>query len=1128
MRLERLDLTRFGRFTDRVLHLPAPPAGGADLHIIYGPNEAGKSTLFAAWLDLLFGIPLRTRHDFLHPGPTMQIGAQISHAGGTTDLRRVKRNNASLLDPQDAPIAETVLQSMLGGLTRDGYSAMFSLDDETLEKGGDGILASRGDLGEMLFSASAGLAGLAPQLDGIRAELDAFHRTGKRSGGLHDAKKQLAELDRQRREAEVSAPALKTLLRDADIAEADWRAARKAEDDGQAELDRAQDLAATWPLLAALTRLQDQLAPIGHLPDADADMRARFDALDRDRVQARARMADRDLRLQGLDEQLARLTPDAVMLAQTDAVDLAETLRPEHDTALKDLPRRRAEADDARTTLHATLSRLGHAGAAPADLILTAATLGRMRALLTERSGIRLTATTTAAEARRATDHLAQERDRLGDPGPDGDDAALSALIARLRASDPAETRRRAQADRDQAQVRLDSALAALAPWVGDADSLAALTPLPGWQIDAWRDGLETARQQQADATRAAQDLRAELAQAQADAAARTQAQSATGITLADAATARTRREALWAAHRQALTDSSAQDFEQSLREDDRIASLLAEAMADARRDALARSAQDALTARIGRADALAHAAGADHAAAQAAIAATVGALGLHGAALPDLTAWLDLRRTALAERDNLRGADAALARAEQALADAGRALGAALGGADQGYDARLAQATARLDAADRRRETRRQLATLTQNARDRDRAATDASAAWDQWQQDWAEASRDSVLASMAGDDPGLGAALDLLDQLGNDARTLAALDDRIAKMDDNRSRFQTAKAAVLAALDLPDTTPWADVTARLRRAQDDARDRDTLTRQITTEQDMQAQDRRSLTARDDAARAIGAALDCADDDALSAHIDACLTATALRRDIAARQADLAGRTLPADDDTADALRERIDAQRTDQALRRTTTETLHAAYLEARRKLDAVGGDDALARIASDRANLLDDIRDRAQSHLANRLGLLTFEAGLRRFRDQHRSAMLARASDAFCRLSHGAYRGLATQPDGAQEILVAQPAGGGAKLAHDLSKGTRFQLYLALRIAGYHELADSRPTVPFIADDIMETFDDDRSAAAFALLADMSRVGQVIYLTHHRHLCDIARTACPGAHVIDLQAV
>lgn len=182
MRLDRLDLTRYGRFTDYTLSFAPPGPGRPDLHIVFGPNEAGKSTLFSAWLDLLFGIPMRTRYQFLHPGPTMQVGAGLTHAGATLDVKRRKRTSASLVDNYDAVLPEAALQAVLGGLSRDGYSAMFSLDDETLEKGGDSILSSQGDLGEMLFSASAGLAGLGPQLDSLRAGLDGFHRSGKRSG----------------------------------------------------------------------------------------------------------------------------------------------------------------------------------------------------------------------------------------------------------------------------------------------------------------------------------------------------------------------------------------------------------------------------------------------------------------------------------------------------------------------------------------------------------------------------------------------------------------------------------------------------------------------------------------------------------------------------------------------------------------------------------------------------------------------------------------------------------------------------------------------------------------------------------------------------------------------------------
>ena len=47
-------------------------------------------------------------------------------------------------------------------------------------------------------------------------------------------------------------------------------------------------------------------------------------------------------------------------------------------------------------------------------------------------------------------------------------------------------------------------------------------------------------------------------------------------------------------------------------------------------------------------------------------------------------------------------------------------------------------------------------------------------------------------------------------------------------------------------------------------------------------------------------------------------------------------------------------------------------------------------------------------------------------------------------------------------------------------------------------------------------------METFDDFRAEEAFRLFAAMASVGQVIYLTHHRHLIEIAREACPAVRV------
>ena len=71
MRLARLLLQAFGPFTNKVVEFSAGPT---DLHLIYGPNEAGKSSALRAMTDLRFGIPLRSPDDFVHKSDADRLG----------------------------------------------------------------------------------------------------------------------------------------------------------------------------------------------------------------------------------------------------------------------------------------------------------------------------------------------------------------------------------------------------------------------------------------------------------------------------------------------------------------------------------------------------------------------------------------------------------------------------------------------------------------------------------------------------------------------------------------------------------------------------------------------------------------------------------------------------------------------------------------------------------------------------------------------------------------------------------------------------------------------------------------------------------------------------------------------
>ena len=57
MRFHRIDLLRYGMFTERNIEFPPMEP---DFHLVAGANETGKSTLRSAISDLLFGIEHRS------------------------------------------------------------------------------------------------------------------------------------------------------------------------------------------------------------------------------------------------------------------------------------------------------------------------------------------------------------------------------------------------------------------------------------------------------------------------------------------------------------------------------------------------------------------------------------------------------------------------------------------------------------------------------------------------------------------------------------------------------------------------------------------------------------------------------------------------------------------------------------------------------------------------------------------------------------------------------------------------------------------------------------------------------------------------------------------------------------
>ena len=166
MRFTRIDLSKFGMFTDTTLDLLAD-----GVNVIVGANEAGKTTAMAAIQQLLYGIPLRSEHSYLHQNADLRIGTVVRGNEGTElEFARIKRNAATLRSAADTPLSDDILAALLGGVGAELYQTLFSISHEEIVKGGQELLRSEGELGRALFGAGTGLT----QLNSVMAKLDSL------------------------------------------------------------------------------------------------------------------------------------------------------------------------------------------------------------------------------------------------------------------------------------------------------------------------------------------------------------------------------------------------------------------------------------------------------------------------------------------------------------------------------------------------------------------------------------------------------------------------------------------------------------------------------------------------------------------------------------------------------------------------------------------------------------------------------------------------------------------------------------------------------------------------------------------------------------------------------------------
>ena len=202
MKILKLNLFAFGPFTEVLIGFAEGKEG---MNIVYGPNEAGKSSALRALRQMLYGIPVRSPDDFIHPYAKMRIGGVLQHSDGTVIevVRRKGKVNTLRGRDDEKLIEEAFFQKFLGNIDDDVFATMFGIGHEDLVRGGQEIIGGGGDVGQALFAAGAGISDLRKVQIDLQTEADAIFTPSASKRPINEAISDFRENQRNLREAQL-------------------------------------------------------------------------------------------------------------------------------------------------------------------------------------------------------------------------------------------------------------------------------------------------------------------------------------------------------------------------------------------------------------------------------------------------------------------------------------------------------------------------------------------------------------------------------------------------------------------------------------------------------------------------------------------------------------------------------------------------------------------------------------------------------------------------------------------------------------------------------------------------------------------------------------------------------------
>jgi uncharacterized protein YhaN len=1160
MRIDRIDLIRYGHFFQRAIDIPQRHP---DFFVIYGDNEAGKSTVLRGISALLFGVPPRTPDVHSCKGPELRIGATISNSGASFSFRRRKGTTATLLSEGETQIPEDRLSPFLHGLDRARFEQFFGLDHIRLRQGGEELLRGEGEIGSALFQAAG--FDLHKLLDVLGKEAGELFSPRSKSRGIGSALEEYKQARAQMQRLSLSGAAVKEKQGELERAKASRDALNAEAGLLRGQLTKLHRIAGNKADVARLQELRTALGALEWVPALPANAR-------RQRDQAVADLTDATAQIENLTNQIAQRTEKIKALPVSDifkahAREIEALNAGTHDylRGIVDLPKRCDDRNKVIQSAEIEWRTIWHQRpVSDAEQLRNAyACKAEIHALITEHARL-IVALEQAEESLRSDqdehDRLARELAASAEPP---DPATLLASIEQSkRLGDTGEATSRLQSECKRMDAEIARDLKSLSLWSGTDEELESLSiPMVSTVEQYARDWEELAARRR-DLSSRNSSLTASIREKQAEL-------ERLGLQVSTAgekelAEARARRNHLWELIRavffeKTLTSEAAQNqsgsrdplpnvFAQQLRRSDEIADLRFSNAKDVaihdrlvKEIASAKSEQQSVEAELTDIEA-------NFSDLRRRWRSEWSSLATNPLSPAEMKEWITRKQRIIDRLEQRRSKEKDLQLIGERAGLAATGIRARL--LELGCDAvketdslpvlqNVAEGFARQVEERRRkiRDLRRNLQLIDLN---KEKAGVaECKRKLSEWARQWSPLMIGLLLLSDTTPDQASG-ALDVLEKVflqlekGND------LQHRIDRIGENVAQFETDAAKLAAAVDasLCSLRPQQVAASLQERLVETGK---AETRRIELE-NQNASDEGTIVNCRAKAQAATATFQrlmelarCQDDQQLEAAIAAAEEKAERQEDYNRIAAGLVERNanpdLPQIEEEAstfelDSLRNEVGRHEERQKELQDQVFKAGAEYGMLQQEYERLEGSEDAALQAQTAEDGLAKARPAIAQYLRLRIAAEVLQRAMDSYREKHQGPVLTRASELFSRLTLGEHDGLMTAfADDDKPVIVAIRKNKEQVEVAGLSDGTRDQLYLALRLAAIEDHVARVTPCPVILDDILIHSDDLRASAALRVLAEIAQHTQVLFFTHHSRLADLGLEA--GASVLHLQA-